>query len=160
MTARRPSLLGVLLCFGAGIAFAIQPVLGQFALEARRSRPPRLAVRSRLSSRRRHGGSAPALEGGIRLALGVVCAADSALLRGLGASAPFATLLHYAYLLAVVTSPPSSGASGPGRGVRRHRAAAGSRPVGGGAARRTRSGSRSRSARLSPMPPTSCCPTA
>ena len=33
MAARRPYALGVVLCLGAGIAFAIQPVLGQLAFD-------------------------------------------------------------------------------------------------------------------------------
>lgn len=111
MAARRPPLLGVLLCFGAGIAFAIQPVLGQFALDEGAAIAPLLGWRYAIAAlvlvivARRRLRALPWTVGASAFALGVVLyAADSALFyAALGrTSAPFATLLHYAYLLAVV----------------------------------------------------------
>lgn len=111
MAALRPSLLGVLLCFGSGIAFAIQPVLGQFALDEGAAIAPLLGWRYAIAAlvlvvvARRRLAALPWAVAASAFALGAVLyAADSALFyAALGrTSAPFATLLHYAYLLGVV----------------------------------------------------------
>ncbi len=110
MAARRPYALGVLLCLGAGIAFAIQPVLGQLALDRGAAIAPLLGWRYAIAAvilvalARRRLVAVPWRVAGTAFGLGVVLyTADSALFyAALGrTSAPFATLLHYAYLLGV-----------------------------------------------------------
>ena len=109
--ATRPSGLGVVLCLAAGIAFAIQPVLGQLALDRGAAIAPLLGWRYAIAAvilialARRRLVAMPWRVAGAAFALGVVLyTADSALFyAALGrTSAPFATLLHYAYLLGVV----------------------------------------------------------
>jgi drug/metabolite transporter (DMT)-like permease len=111
MPARRPYALGVLLCLGAGIAFAIQPVLGQLALDRGASISALLGWRYAIAAAilvvlaRRRLLSMPFRVAATAFGLGMVLyTADSALFyAALGrTSAPFATLLHYAYLLGVV----------------------------------------------------------
>jgi drug/metabolite transporter (DMT)-like permease len=111
MAARRPYALGVLLCLGAGIAFAIQPVLGQLALDRGAAIAPLLGWRYAIAAvilvalARRRLVAMPWRIAGTAFGLGVVLyTADSALFyAALGrTSAPFATLLHYAYLLGVI----------------------------------------------------------
>jgi drug/metabolite transporter (DMT)-like permease len=111
MAARRTSRLGVALCLTAGIAFAIQPVLGQLALDRGAAIAPLLGWRYAIAAAilallaRRRLATLPWRVAVGAFALGVVLyTADSALFySALGrTSAPFATLLHYAYLLGVV----------------------------------------------------------
>lgn len=107
----RPRVLGVALSLGSGLAFAIQPVLGQLALDEG------AAISALLGWRYAIAAVVLALVAGRRLmtmplhlaasafGLGVVLyAADSALFYAAldRTSAPFATLLHYAHLFVVV----------------------------------------------------------
>ena len=111
MAARRTSRLGFVLCLAAGLAFAIQPVLGQLALDRGAAIAPLLGWRYAVAAvllavlARRRLATLSWRVGAAAFALGVVLyAADSALFYASLArtSAPFATLLHYAYLLGVV----------------------------------------------------------
>ncbi len=111
MVARHPYRLGVALCLGAGIAFAVQPVLGQLALDAGAAIPALLGWRYAIAAvvlvviARKRLKALPLRVAGEAFALGVVLyAADSALFyASLGrTSAPLAMLVHYAYLPLVV----------------------------------------------------------
>jgi len=104
-------LLGAALSLGAGIAFAIQPVLGQLALDGGAAIAPLLGWRYALAAAvlaalaRRRLLVLPWKVAGTAFTLGVVLyAADSALFYAAldRTSAPLATILHYAYLLGVV----------------------------------------------------------
>lgn len=107
----RPRALGVLLCLGAGVAFAIQPVLGQLALDDGAAIAPLLGWRYAIAAvvlalvAGRRLTAVPWRVAGTAFGLGTVLyAADSALFYAAldRTSAPLATLVHYAYLLAVV----------------------------------------------------------
>src|SRR5687768_9851333 len=107
MAARRTSRLGFVLCLAAGLAFALQPVLGQLALDRGAAIAPLLGWRYAIAAvvllavARRRLVAMPWRVAGSAFGLGVVLyTADSALFyAALGrTSAPFATLLHYAYL--------------------------------------------------------------
>ena len=111
MVARHPYRVGVALCLGSGIAFAVQPVLGQLALDAGAAIPALLGWRYAIAAvvllviARKRLRAVPLHVAGAAFALGVVLyAADSALFyAALGrTSAPLAMLVHYAYLLLVV----------------------------------------------------------
>jgi drug/metabolite transporter (DMT)-like permease len=111
VVARHPYRVGVALCLGSGIAFAVQPVLGQLALDAGAAIPALLGWRYAIAAvilfviARKRLRALPLRVAGGAFALGVVLyAADSALFyAALGrTSAPLAMLLHYAYLLLVV----------------------------------------------------------
>ena len=111
MALRRPHALGIALSIGAGLAFAVQPVLGQLALDRGAAITSLLGWRYAVAAvvlvliARRRLSSLPLWVAGSAFALGVgLYAADSALFyAALGrTSAPFATLLHYAYLVVVV----------------------------------------------------------
>jgi drug/metabolite transporter (DMT)-like permease len=111
VVARHPYRVGVALCLGSGIAFAVQPVLGQLALDAGAAIPALLGWRYAIAAvvlfviARKRLRALPLRVAGAAFALGVVLyAADSALFyAALGrTSAPLAMLLHYAYLLLVV----------------------------------------------------------
>ena len=126
MVARHPYRLGVALCLGSGIAFAVQPVLGQLALDAGAAIPALLGWRYAIAAvvlfviARKRLRALPLRVAGAAFALGVVLyAADSALFyAALGrTSAPLAMLLHYAYLLLVVGATAVLGREG--LGVRR-----------------------------------------
>ena len=140
----RPSLLGALLCFGAGLAFAIQPVLGQLALDEGAAIAPLLGWRYALAAlvllvvARRRLVALPWRVAGASFALGVsLSAAASALFyAALGrTSAPLATVLHYAYLLAVLGVAALLGRErlGPRRGAALAAVLVGVALVGGGA---------------------------
>jgi drug/metabolite transporter (DMT)-like permease len=118
VVARHPYRLGVALCLGSGIAFAVQPVLGQLALDAGAAIPALLAWRYAIAAvvlfviARKRLKELPLRVAGAAFALGVVLyAADSALFyAALGrTSAPLAMLLHYAYLLLVVGATAALG---------------------------------------------------
>ncbi len=111
MAARRPYALGVALSLAAGLAFAFQPVLGQLALDRGAAIAPLLGWRYAIAAAilvviaRRRLAVMPWRVAATAFALGAALyAADAALFyAALGrTSAPFATLLHYTYLLGVV----------------------------------------------------------
>ena len=86
MAARRTSRLGFVLCLAAGLAFAIQPVLGQLALDRGAAIAPLLGWRYAVAAvllgvlARRRLATLPWRVGAAAFALGVVLyAADSAL---------------------------------------------------------------------------------
>jgi hypothetical protein len=84
-----PNRLGIVLALTSGVAFAIQPVVGQLALDGGASIAGLLGWRYALAA----------------VVLGVVLyAADAAFFYAAleRTSAPFATLLHYAHLVVVV----------------------------------------------------------
>jgi drug/metabolite transporter (DMT)-like permease len=111
MSRLTPARLGVSLSLAAGVAFAVQPVFGQIALDGGASIASLLGGRYALAaavlavvSRRRLRTIPPrvaALAFGLGLAL---YAADGGLFYAAldRTSAPFATLLHYAHLVVVV----------------------------------------------------------
>jgi drug/metabolite transporter (DMT)-like permease len=111
MALRRSHALGIALSIGSGLAFAVQPVLGQLALDRGAAITSLLGWRYAVAAvvlvfiARRRLSSMPLWAAGSAFALGVALyAGDSALFyAALGrTSAPFATLLHYAYLVVVV----------------------------------------------------------
>src|SRR5262245_30380807 len=115
---RRTSRLGAALCLGAGVAFAIQPVLGQLALDRGAAIAPLLGWRYVIAAlvvvlvARRRVAALPPRVIAFAFTLGLlVYAADSALFYAALArtSAPFATLLHYAYLVVVVAAAALAG---------------------------------------------------
>jgi drug/metabolite transporter (DMT)-like permease len=105
------SRLGIALCMGAGVAFAVQPVLGSIALDGGAEIVPMLGWRYALAAillavvaRRSLRALSPRVAAGA-LALGLVLyTADSFLFYAAleRTSAPFASLLHYAHLAVVV----------------------------------------------------------
>jgi drug/metabolite transporter (DMT)-like permease len=142
--AARPTTLGVLLSLGAGVAFAIQPVLGQLALDRGAMIAPLLGWRYAIAAAillvlaRRRLVAMPWRVAATALGLGAVFyAADSALFYAAldRTSAPFATLLHYAYLLGVVGVAALVGRErlGARRGVALGAVLVGVALVGGGA---------------------------
>lgn len=107
----RLSRLGVALCLAAGVAFAVQPVLGSVALDGGAEIVPMLGWRYLLAAvllaviARRGLGAMPWRVMLSAFALGLVLyTADSFLFYSAlqRTSAPFATLLHYAHLALVV----------------------------------------------------------
>ena len=144
MVARHRSHLGVALCLAAGLAFAIQPVHGQLALDRGAAIAPLLGWRYAIAAAilavlaRRRLATLPWRVGAAAFALGVVLyTADSALFYAAldRTSAPFATLLHYAYLLGVVGAAALLGRErlGPRRAMALGAVLAGVALVGGGA---------------------------
>jgi drug/metabolite transporter (DMT)-like permease len=106
-----PTRLGVALTLLAGVAFAIQPVLGQVALDGGASIASLLGWRYAIASgvlavvARRRLRTIPPRVAALAFALGLALyAADSGLFYAAldRTSAPFATLLHYAHLVVVV----------------------------------------------------------
>jgi drug/metabolite transporter (DMT)-like permease len=106
-----PTRLGVLLALTSGVAFAVQPVLGQLALDGGASITGLLGWRYALAAvvlatiARRTLSAMPRRTAVAAFGLGVVLyAADAAFFYAAleRTSAPFATLLHYAHLAVVV----------------------------------------------------------
>jgi drug/metabolite transporter (DMT)-like permease len=106
-----PTRLGVALTLLAGVAFAIQPVLGQVALDGGASIASLLGWRYAIAAgvlavvSRRRLRTIPPRVAALAFALGLALyAADSGLFYAAldRTSPPFATLLHYAHLLVVV----------------------------------------------------------
>lgn len=106
-----PNRLGVVLCLGAGLAFAVQPVLGQLALDGGATLSALLGWRYAIAAivlafvARRRLGAVPMRVAALAFAMGLVLyAADAALFYAAleRTSAPFASLLHYAHLAVVV----------------------------------------------------------
>ncbi len=111
MSGFTPTRLGVALTLLAGVAFAIQPVLGQVALDGGASIASLLGWRYAIASgvlavvARRRLRTIPPRVAALAFALGLALyAADSGLFYAAldRTSAPFATLLHYAHLVVVV----------------------------------------------------------
>ncbi|MGL6278152.1 MAG: DMT family transporter [Gaiella sp.] len=110
-SSRSVSRLGIGLCLAAGVAFAVQPVLGSVALDGGAEIVPMLgwryalaAVLLALIARKRLRTLSPATALGA-VAMGLVLyTADCFLFYAAleRTSAPFATLLHYAHLVVVV----------------------------------------------------------
>jgi drug/metabolite transporter (DMT)-like permease len=103
--------LGVALSLSAGVAFAIQPILGQVALDRGAAISSLLGWRYALAAAvlavvaRRRLHAIPPRVAALAFGLGVALyAADSGLFYAAldRTSAPFATLLHYAHLVVVV----------------------------------------------------------
>ncbi len=110
-SSTRLSRLGVALCLAAGVAFAVQPVLGTIALDGGAEIVPMLGWRYLLAAvllaviARRGLRAMPLRVMLVAFALGLVLyTADSFLFYSAleRTSAPFATLLHYAHLALVV----------------------------------------------------------
>jgi drug/metabolite transporter (DMT)-like permease len=106
-----PTRLGVALTLLAGVAFAIQPVFGQVALDGGASIASLLGWRYAIAAgvlavvSRRRLRTIPPRVAALAFALGLALyAADSGLFYAAldRTSAPFATLLHYAHLVVVV----------------------------------------------------------
>jgi drug/metabolite transporter (DMT)-like permease len=106
-----PTRLGVPLTLLAGVAFAIQPVFGQVALDGGASIASLLGWRYAIAAgvlavvSRRRLRTIPPRVAALAFALGLALyAADSGLFYAAldRTSAPFATLLHYAHLVVVV----------------------------------------------------------
>jgi drug/metabolite transporter (DMT)-like permease len=110
-TSSTVSRLGIALCLAAGVAFAVQPVLGSIALDGGAEIVPMLGWRYALAAivlalvaRRSLRTLSPRVAVGA-LGLGLVLyTADSFLFYAAleRTSAPFASLLHYAHLAVVV----------------------------------------------------------
>jgi drug/metabolite transporter (DMT)-like permease len=109
--ALSPTRLGIVFTLASGVAFAVQPVLGQLALDRGTSLAGLLGWRYALAAvvlavLARSGLGAMSLRtAAFAFALGVVLyAADAAFFYAAleRTSAPFATLLHYAHLVVVV----------------------------------------------------------
>jgi drug/metabolite transporter (DMT)-like permease len=103
--------VGAVLSLSAGVAFAIQPVIGQLALDGGASIAALLGWRYAIAAAvlvvvaRRRLLAVPVRLAALAFSLGVVLyAADSALFYAAldRTSPPFATLLHYAHLIVVV----------------------------------------------------------
>ncbi|HET9939223.1 MAG TPA: EamA family transporter [Gaiella sp.] len=111
MASLSPNRLGIVLALTSGVAFAIQPVLGQRALDGGASIAGLLGWRYALAAAvlaalaRRSLLAMPLRTAVAAFGLGVVLyAADAAFFYAAleRTSAPFATLLHYAHLVVVV----------------------------------------------------------
>ena len=111
MRSLSPDRLGVALALTSGVAFAVQPVLGQLALDGGASISGLLGWRYALAAvvlaaiARRSLAVMPRRTAAAAFGLGVVLyAADAAFFYAAleRTSAPFATLLHYAHLAVVV----------------------------------------------------------
>ena len=111
MAALTPKRIGVLLSLSAGVAFAIQPILGQLALDGGASIAALLGWRYAIAAAvlavvaRRRLLAIPPRVAALAFGLGIVLyTADSALFYAAldRTSPPFATLLHYAHLVVVV----------------------------------------------------------
>ena len=111
MTSLSPTRLGAALALTSGVAFAVQPVLGQLALDGGASIAGLLGWRYALAAvvlaaiARRSLTAMPRRTAVAAFGLGVVLyAADAAFFYAAleRTSAPFATLLHYAHLAVVV----------------------------------------------------------
>jgi drug/metabolite transporter (DMT)-like permease len=103
--------LGVALTLAAGVAFAVQPILGQVALDGGAAIPALLGWRYAIAAvvlgviARHRLRSVPPRVAVLAFGLGfALYAADSGLFYAAldRTSAPFATLLHYAHLIVVV----------------------------------------------------------
>lgn len=111
MASLSPTRLGAVLALTSGVAFAVQPVLGQLALEGGASIAGLLGWRYALAAvvlaavARRSLAAMPRRTAVAAFGLGVVLyAADAAFFYAAleRTSAPFATLLHYAHLAVVI----------------------------------------------------------